>query len=99
MKAHQAPRGEDLEEEGKNRVREKEMGWIEEERRGAGGRYSEEMGSPGSEQTAEKQTPHQSGQCGADTFHEVRHMIRKEAPSVLGAKDEQGYGAASDGYV
>lgn len=50
-------------------------------------------------QTAEKQTPHQSGQCGADTFHEARQMIRKEAPSVVGAKEEQGYGASGGGYV
>lgn len=50
-------------------------------------------------QTAEKQTPHQSGQCGADALHEAGQMIRKEAFSVVEAKGEQGYGAAGDGCV
>lgn len=54
MKAHQAPRGKDLEEEGKNRVREEEMGWIEER---AGGCYSEEMGNPGSETNSGEANP------------------------------------------
>lgn len=97
MKAHQAPRGKDLEEEGKNRVQEEEMGWIEERCR-----WLLQCGDGESRfrnKTAEKQTPHQSGQCGADTFYEARQMIRKEAPSVVGAKEEQGYGASGGGYV
>lgn len=98
VKAHQAPRGENLEEEGKNRKRRGDG-----QRRGAGGccmRRPGEGDHQVQKQAAEKPTPTSQASVGAETSQEARQTIRTEALcQIWRLKRSGGHGAAGDGHI